>query len=764
MNSKRNSLSLSEVNGKTPLALHQSFEGDDEKWDLGWLAAVFRRRAVLIAGVTLGTIVTAGGLLFLLADLSPSNYAGEFELLVEPVTVEQQQAQSAARAQGSQLTPAAEQFNIEQSRLDYETQIRILQSSRLINPVVKELQTRYPELTYDSLIANLKITRINTLTLDKKELGTKLIAVTYQDVDPQKVQIILDALSKAYLRYSLKERQSSIRQGVAFIDSQLPKLRQRVGGLQRQVQDLRQKYTIVDPDLQGQQLTTRAGNLGQQQADSQTSLAEAEAKRSTLQQQLQRSNLQSVLGEAAYYQTLQGQFQQLQSQIAVESARLQPDNPAMQALLEKRRNLQNVLQVEANRLVNKAGDPVTVAAARNRAIAQSEADVNQKIQQLPLVARQYADLQRELVIATDSLNKFSSRREALQIDVAQQEVPWELLTPPKLTRDPSGNPVNVNAISKMRFLALIAVLAILLGVGVGFLAEIAQDILQTTDETKRFARLPLLGTIPFDETENASSPFIIGLFSKKVKGGDAAGATNGHSLSNGHKPYSSSVFIEAFRSVYKNIRLLTSADNVIRSLTISSPEAGDGKTTIAVNLALAAAAMGQRVLLVDADLRHPQVHRQMGLPNQLGLSEIMTTNVNVRTALQQSPMRDNLMVLTAGETSVDPTETLTSGKMQLLMERFQMVFDLVIYDTPPLVGLADGSLVASRTDGLALVVRLGKTKRPALTQALEELKISSTTVLGLVANGGKDAVVPYAYHYRAKEQAQNGASPVEVEL
>jgi capsular exopolysaccharide synthesis family protein len=149
--------------------------------------------------------------------------------------------------------------------------------------------------------------------------------------------------------------------------------------------------------------------------------------------------------------------------------------------------------------------------------------------------------------------------------------------------------------------------------------------------------------------------------------------------------------------------------------------------------------MGQRVLLVDADLRQPQVHQQMGLPNQLGLSEIMTTNVNVRTALQQSPLRDNLMVLTAGETSVDPTEILTSGKMRLLMERFQMVFDLVIYDTPPSVGLADSSLVASQTNGLVLVIRLGKTKRPALTHALEELNVSSTAVLGLVANGVKDS-------------------------
>jgi capsular exopolysaccharide synthesis family protein len=766
MNSKQNfQPALSETNGKAPMPLLQRFSvsnTEEEKWDLGWLGAVLRRRALLIASVSIGTTIIAGSLLFLVSSSTPPRFAGKFQLLVEPVTAEQQQTRSATRAQGAETTIQPEQINIEQSGLDYETQIRILQGPKLMDPIVKQLRTKYPDITYEQLISNLKISRLTTLTLDKKEQGTKLIEVTYQDPDPQKVQYVLEQVSSTYLRYSLTERQSSIRQGVKFIDSQLPQLRRRVSSLQQKIQALREQYTIVDPDLQGQQLTQRAGALGQQQADSQTQLAETQAKQRTLQQQLQSSNLQSVVGEASYYQTLLAQYQQIESQVAVESARLQPDNPALQALQEKRQKLQNLLRQEASRVVGKASDSITVAAARDRAIAQSGAEVNQKIQQLPNVARQYTDLQRELVIATESLNKFSSRQEALEIDAAQQEVPWELISPPGLVKDGSGNPVNIDAISQVRFLALIAILAILLGVGVGFLVEISKDVLQTTDDAKRGSQLPLLGNIPFNDTKQISPNGMWGnRFLQRSTGEPNSTEAVG---SDRNSLYNSSAFIEAFRSTYKNIRLVTGSHTPIRSLTISSPEPGDGKTTIAVNLALAAAAMGQRVLLVDADLRQPQVHQQMGLPNQLGLSEIMTTNVNVRTALQQSPMRDNLMVLTAGETSVDPTEILTSGKMRLLMERFQMVFDLVIYDTPPLVGLADSSLVASQTNGLVLVVRLGKTKRPALTHALEELNVSSTAVLGLVANGVKDMPTPYVYHYQSRSHSQNGSSPVEIEL
>lgn len=743
MDSKQNPLPPRfQANGKPPSSFSQSSQADEEKWDLGWLASALRRRVGLITIVAAGATTAAGGLFLTMAGSQPRRYAGEFQLLVEPVTAEEQQARSSATAQGAD-TPTP--INIDASRLDYETQIRVLRSPRILESVVKEAQKRYPDLTYDSLTASLDISRVTTLTLDKKEQGTKLISVAYQDDDPQKVEYVLSQLSKTYLAYSLKERQSSIRQGANFIDKQLPQLRRRVDTLQRQIQALRQQYTIVDPQLQGQQLTNQAGALQQQRADSQTQIAEAQAKFNDLQQQLQSSNLQSVLGEATYYQSLLNQYQQIEGQLATESARLQPDNPALQSLLEKRSNLQNLLQTEANRVIGKASGSISVAQARNRAISQSIAGVNQNIEQLTGVSRQYADLTRELAIATDSLNRFSSRQEALRIDAAQQEIPWELVKPASLDRDGAGNPKNTQAIDKVRFLVLIAVLAILLGVGVGLLAEISQDVLQSKDEAKRFAKLPLLGTIPFNGVRpdtNAMSK----LFSKKLEDDEISRAQSVQTLS---------AFNEAFRSVYKNIRLSANVNHPVRSLAISSAETGEGKTTIAVNLALAAAAMGQRVLLVDADLRYPQVHEHLGLPNRLGLSEVMTANVDTKIALQQSPQRDNLMVLTAGQLVVDPTEILTSNKMRHLAEQFQMVFDLVIYDAPPVLGLADASLVAAHTDGLVLVVQIGKTKRSAVTQVLEEVSISSGTVLGLVANRVKDAGVPYQYPQRSNARSSS---------
>lgn len=712
---------LTKTNGKSPYPPMQNADATDteeEKWDLGWLVAVTRRRALLMAGVVVGTTLLAGGLFLFLTRLTLPEYEGKFQLLVERITTEEQLARSSTRAQGSDVD--IQRINIEQSNLDYESQIRILESPKLLDSLISQVRQRYPDITYETLIKNLKISRITSLSLDKKEQGTKLIEVRYQDTDPEKVKFILDKLSQIYLNYSLKERQSTIRRGIEFIDTQLPPLRQRVDSLQQQIQALRQRYNISDPEQQGKQLIETIGRLDQLKAENQTQLAEAQAKRDALVRLLQNAHPQTVLGnqpllgEKSYYEELLKQYQQVQSQIALESSRLLPENPAIQELLEKRKNLQNLLKQEANRVIETATDSITVAQARRQAINQAEAETNQKIRQLSGITRQYSDLQRELLLAIDSLNKFAARQEALQIDAAQQEIPWELTIPPRLELDSLGQPLKVNSVSKVRFLALIFVLAVLLGVGVGFLVDISQDLLYTTDDVKRATRLRLLGVIP----HNKSRFLAVSVPAK-----------------------------EAFRSLSKNLRLLSKNHTPLRSLTITSAEEGDGKSTIALHLAMTAAAMGQRVLLVDADLRHPKIHELLNLPKQPGFTNLLQSDQDIQSLLQSPPECPNLMVLTAGNPAFDLVELFTANRVEPLFQKLHTMFDLVIFDTPPLLRLADTGLVAAQCDSLALVVRLGKTSRPSVLATLEELKFSSTAVVGVIANDAPETASLTHSHY-----------------
>ena len=158
--------------------------------------------------------------------------------------------------------------------------------------------------------------------------------------------------------------------------------------------------------------------------------------------------------------------------------------------------------------------------------------------------------------------------------------------------------------------------------------------------------------------------------------------------------------------------------------------------------------MGRRVLLVDADLRLPQIHHILHLSNDTGLSNAITTNVPVADLIQRSPAWENLFVLTAGQIPPDPTKLLSSHKMRNIMEQLRQQYDLVIYDTPPLLGLADASLLAPLTAGIAIVTRMDKTDRAMLMQTLDQLKLSRTQVLGAICNGVKDykATTSY-YHY-----------------
>jgi succinoglycan biosynthesis transport protein ExoP len=262
---------------------------------------------------------------------------------------------------------------------------------------------------------------------------------------------------------------------------------------------------------------------------------------------------------------------------------------------------------------------------------------------------------------------------------------------------------------------------------------------------KDSTKLPVLGMIPFNKQLTHKQPQ-----TQNVE----ANQTN-YLLNQSN--YTASPFLESFRGLHANLYFL-SPDRPIRSLVVTSSLPADGKSTVATYLAQAAAAMGQRVLLVDADLRRPQVHILTDLPNVWGLSNAISSDMNVDDLIQHSPVEDSLFVITAGQIPPDPTRLLSSQKMQSLVEGFQSNFDLVIFDTPPMIGLADARLLAARADGMFVVVGLGRTNRSALAQVLDELRISRAPLLGIVANGVKNYTTNsyhYYYQYSNSKRQQN---------
>ncbi len=722
----RNNLSQSAATPIYPEPLHDK---DSDQLDLRQVVRILRRRYLVVLTVAI-SVATAIGYRAL---NRPPLYAGQFRLLVEPITAETKVAQNVG--------------DVISTGLDYNTQIEVLRSPTVTAPILEQIRIKYPDLTYDSLMSKLTINRLQ---------DTKIIDIRYQDGDPKKVKEILDKIAQGYLNYSRLERQSDVLEGIKFVEDQLPQLRLKVDTLQARLQKFRQQYNFIEPEAQAQQISGQISGISQQRLEVQTKLNEVRLLYATLQNQLGLDPNQAIvaaaLSEAPRYQKLLNQLQEVETKIATESVRFTSANPILQSLQETRAKLLPLIRQEAQLIIGnnldtarvspdkltfqnsirlgltqqfvEASNQLKVIEVRSKALEQAERNLIQQFKEMPIRAREYTDLQRELKVATESLTRFLSTRESLQIEAAQKAVPWQLIAAPE-----GAVPI---APDTYRNLALGVFAGLLLGVGAAWIVEMLDSVFHSADELKDKTGIPLLGVIPFNKGV------------KKLMGRHATASlpqaeTSSIPVSFVEKlqRYNASPFLEAFRSLYTNIRLLGS-DMPIRSLVISSATPAEGKTIVALNLAQAAAAMGKRVLLVDADLRRPQVHARLNLPNMRGLSNLIASeDLDFNDVIQKSPQDDNLYILTAGQIPPDPTRLLSSEKMQNLMGELRSAFSLVIYDTPPLVGFADANLLAPPTDGLVLVVALGKTDRYPLMQALDGIRMSNTPFLGIVANGIK---------------------------
>ena len=728
-NSQKSDIKRSE----TVNLVHLSPPDDEGGLKLGQILQSLQRQLPLIVGVTV--MVTTLGLFRSLT--SKPTYQASFEILAKPIT-EETRVISAVTLSNREVVNGKNSVD--------PTTLKLLKSPKVINPIVDQLKSKYPDINYESLSASLIL----------KVLEDEILNVSYEDKDSTKVKAILDLVSNAYLEYSLEERLAEVRLGIDFVDSQLKEVQERASKLQDQLQSFRQQYNLIDPESTSKQLATQISTVSQQRLENKIKLDEAYALMLDLDSQLANPSSNSKVSVAfqdnARYQSLLSQIQGLEIQIAKDLSVFQESTDKIKVLRDQQTNLLTLLSQEAERTKELLTSRIRELESRSEILSQAEEQLNQQVKQLSIVSRQYTDIQQEIKITNDNLNQFLTKREALRIDAGQRKTPWQILTPLK-------DPVASSSDTK-RSALLGAILGLLLGIGVALLRDKLSNLLRTPNEVKDISKLPMLGVIPFNSVliSDKKQDGISDLMPLKQSLIDNENQTaiekltkiiNLKSLLQGsHKRleggtnytqpyYMTSMFLEAFRSLYTNIRLL-SPDDKIRSIVISSSLPSEGKSTTSVYLAQAAAALGKRVLLVDADLRRPTLHDRLQFSNARGLSNLISSNLSFDAVVQQSPIEPNLSILTSGQLPPDPTRLISSQKMQSLMQLFQETFDLVIYDTPPLIGMVDAKLLASETDGIIIVVGLDKTKVSSLNQSLELLSNSPIVVFGMVANGSKD--------------------------
>ncbi|WP_255096994.1 GumC family protein [Synechococcus lacustris] len=727
--------------------LNNTAVGDEIDLRELWRALKRRKRVV---GATFVAILILSGCYTAYQRIFRPVYEGSFQLLItDPISDENRGATGGGEIVSNSMI---ESLARNSTKSDIPTLIEVLRSPMLLSTIASRFDTKTAALS----------NQITIKTGGSKQMEAEgVLTVTLTDREPARASEILKALKTDYLGYSLKQRQQRLNDGLRFLDRQAPALQAKTGELQAQVALFRQKNNQLLPTEEGASQKQKIAGIEDQlrllQVEELRLLSmrkSIEAGRLTARSFQDNAGGSSGAGGAnqgvnvtVANPSLLEQLTKVEEQLAEARAKFRAESPTVRSLTARRDQLLPLLK-------GKELDAVDAALAMNNtkiaAVQNQEKTLTREFQKQPQLIKQYEALNQKLSIAQENLAGFIKARENFQLEIAQRTVPWQVIAPAEI----NPNPVKP---SIPRNLALGAVLGLVAGAAAGLLRDRMDHVFHHPGEVQQELQLPLLGHIPHVE-------FFAGVREEKrflLEELDSLGSANDKSTTAADAQAKNAEFTgyqrffyqEAFRNLFSSLRFLNS-DRPIRSIAITSSLPTEGKSLVNILLAKTISEMGQRVLLIDADLRKPQLHHRLGQDNIQGLSNLLTDDGNLhwRQAIQPVKGRDNWSVITAGRRPPDPARLLSSHRMGALINDLANSgeFDLIIYDTPPVLGLADAMLVAEHLDGIILLVSLARVDRGLPKESIQRICTAGAPLLGIVTNAVKKesrSASAYGYGY-----------------
>ena len=710
--------------------------------------------------VMLTALATVAGAIW--SSLDPSNYTGNFYLLVEPITSASKLTNptTIARTEGN---PRSDLFS-----LDYPTNLAFLQSPGMTYRIAQDIQEQgktdksLPEV-WSELRDGLSVDRIQVGSTSRQD--TKIFAVTYSGEDPEEVQSILEIAADTFMAYSADDRQTSIEAGVKFINQQIPTLEKRLDQLKSRLQAMQQKYNLLDPTVKGQEILKEATNYTQQITNLQIQLKAKRTLYNLLNRQLQLSP-QEALAASALSQdptrvSLIGQLQEAENQLASATASFTDNSPQVQDLKERRDNLKQLLQEKTQTILGQnavnpvpnssvlayqdstrmnligqllqTANEVEVLEEQQKGLQAAQSQAKQSAQIYPAIINQYSELQRQAQLTQQILDNLLVQRETLKVE-SSQDLPWQLISKPQVPQDAEGLPIGEPP-SRVRKIGMGLAGGLFSGLLLALLLEKRRNIFYQVEDIPDILDLPLIGEIPYcerlnqleessanDEDEDEAVPEEPS--TKELSNESSLVVLDG---------LSDPDFADAFEMIQTDLSLLYS-DPPLRSIMISSSDPGDGQTTIALNLAIAATNAGQRVLLVDTNWDQPQLHQWLNLSNHKGLANLLTDEIKPEEMIQAIPNLENIDFLSAGTQAPQRRPRLGSTQMESLIKDLEKQYDLVIYDVPHLTEGGDLGLMAVNCDGILLVVSVQKTPQSWVKRTVKKFKELNIPFLGVIAN------------------------------
>jgi capsular exopolysaccharide synthesis family protein len=555
--------------------------------------------------------------------------------------------------------------------------------------------------------------------------ATNSINVRYQGTDPTLVPEILNAAAIALREYGANRTKELADQRLTYIRGQVEQAAERYRQSLGEVQRYKERQQLTD--LTAEEVAT-INSIQDFEHQRQRRMADVASLRGVLAADtsvsIEAVNRLAAIPGLSDNSALAFQIQNVlklyddRRTLTAGALGLRQGNPQVGAIDDRIAHGAAALREAANATLGAMQADVT-------AIDRQIADLRARLQTFPGKESAFAQLTLESDLLNDTYRYLLSQYQAASISSATIHPYIEIMDAAT-----TAGRVGVGVRQKLMIGLLVG---LFLGILAAFLLEYLDQTIKTAGDVERVLDVPVLGLIPFGPHPGSA---------RAGNGARRRSAIPLVSLASPEDPTA-----EAYRALRTNVTFVNAEERALQLLSVTSPGPGEGKSTTAANLAITLAQQGTHVLLVDADLRRPVVHRAFNLVQEPGLTDILVGSTTLREAARPNVVT-NLDVLPAGALPPNPSELLGSAAMHRLLEQLRVEYDMVVFDSPPALAVTDSTVLGASTDGVIVVVRSGETEEAAAQQTMEQLRRVHARVAGAVLNGVAKQGDRYYYYER----------------
>ncbi len=649
---------------------------------------------------------------------------------------------------------------------DLDTEVRILKSDLLALQVIRQLNLdKQPEfetkgrtspssleLTTDAMQPDSARTSAVLATF-KGNLqvalvpNTRIIEVRYRSPDKNIAARVVNTLANTYVEQNFKTRFESTMQASDWLSKQLVDLQIKVETSQEKLVKYQKEHEILGIDEKQNITTAKLDELNREL----TSAESVRMEKESIYHLVQTGDSDSIAAAAnvdgasrgssansALLEKLREQQADLKIQVAQLSTQFGPSYPKLAQLNSQLKEVDAEIQTEIRKVAARLRGDYLAAVQRESMLRTALEQQKQEANKLNESAIEYSLLKRDVDANRTLSEGLLERLKEAGVTAGLRSNNFRIVDVARVPTSPSGPNLLKN-------LGFALALGFSTGIGLAFLLESMDNTVRTPEQAQIISALPSLGMIP------------LGSRSTREMGGNQklalASSKEAVELVTQSRPRSQ--MAESYRALRTSL-LLTFAGGPPTVILITSALPEEGKTTTSVNCAIVLAQKGTRVLLIDADLRRPSIHKTLGMGPKIGLSNVLTGAATLQQAIIPSTILPELFILPAGTPPPNPAELLASTKMKNVLAELRKQYDHIVIDSPPTLSVTDAVVMSTDADAVVLVIRSGHTTKPALRRARDILLQVNARVCGVLVNAVDLSSPDYYYHYEYQGKYGHG--------